>query len=422
MFLQELEAGYRKARDAHERLLKDANDKASLSDLHNFFHKIAGTAHAVDLGVLGYLSAVCEDLAKLVNKNEFAASAAAKIFSDGLAGVGNVLESHGSAATPRKPRSADQPAASSLSPSDHRTGEDRLLSKIIVIDDDPVSAKIIDNCLKDAGFTSSYCCDPEDAMRMINAELPDLIILDVMMPGVDGFDVCRRVRSNPALQFTPIIFVTRKGDLEQRVRGLEVGGNDYISKPFEPPELIARVRSHLQRLDALREMAIRDGLTHCYNHKYFKMRLEQEIARAQRYKVDLAMALIDVDHFKKINDTHGHPVGDGVLAHLAGMLNASVRSTDVVARYGGEEFGILFMQAGANEAAIVTNRIRERVAGHKFAITTPQGLLQVPVTISIGVSQLCATDTLQRLLQSCDSALYEAKSGGRNQVQIAKPR
>ena len=219
-----------------------------------------------------------------------------------------------------------------------------------------------------------------------------------------------------------MIFVTRKGDVEQRVRGLEVGGNDYIAKPFEPQELVARVRSHLQRLAALRDMAIRDGLTRCYNHKYFKMRLEQEIARARRYKMELALGILDIDHFKQVNDAHGHAAGDAALVHLANLIGLSVRSTDVVARYGGEEFGILLVQAGVAEASIITGRIRERIAQHGFSvpsISTGGEMAKVPVTVSIGVTQFNAADNLQGFLERADRALYEAKNGGRNQVRVA---
>jgi diguanylate cyclase (GGDEF)-like protein len=301
------------------------------------------------------------------------------------------------------------------------SGDERVLSKVLVIDDDPFSAGLIDSCLRSAGFMSVTCSDPERALEVINGELPDLIILDVVMPKVDGFDLCRRVRSHPALQFTPVIFVTRKGDVEQRVRGLEVGGNDYIAKPFEPQELIARVRSHLIRLAALREVAIRDGLTRCYNHKYFKVRLAQEIARAKRYQSALTIGMLDVDHFKTVNDSYGHIAGDAVLAHLSGIVVASVRSTDVVGRYGGEEFGLLLVQAGAEEAAIITNRLRERVAGQRFPLPElPSGpaALDIPVTVSIGVAQLIDDDDLESLLHRADQALYEAKAAGRNQVRV----
>ena len=268
------------------------------------------------------------------------------------------------------------------------------------------------------------CSDPERALEVVNNELPDLIILDVLMPNLDGFELCRRIRAHPALQFTPVIFVTRRGDLEERVRGLEVGGNDYIQKPFEPQELIARVRSHLLRLAALREIAIRDGLTRCYNHKYFKTRLVQEISRSKRYKAPLTVGMLDIDHFKEVNDRYGHIAGDSVLAHLSGVVVASVRSTDVVARYGGEEFGLLLVQSALEEAAIVTNRLRERVANQRFPF--PEGTsgapdIEIPVTVSIGVAALLPDDDAETLLNRADAALYEAKAAGRNQVCVMFP-
>jgi diguanylate cyclase (GGDEF)-like protein len=300
-------------------------------------------------------------------------------------------------------------------------GDERVLSKILVVDDDPYSAGLIDNVLRNAGFISSYCCNPDEALRTIQAEMPDLIILDVVMPGMDGFDLCRRVRALPALQSTPILFVTRKGDVEQRVQGLEVGGNDYISKPFEPLELVARVRSHLQRLSVLRDMAIRDGLTRCFNHKFFKLRLEQEVARVRRYSGIFALALLDIDRFKNINDTWGHPAGDAVLAHLGNIVSAAVRSTDVVARYGGEEFGILLVQATAPEAAIICNRLRERIAGFTFHAPSGSGEVHVPVTVSVGVADYRPGENAAAILQRADAGLYDAKHGGRNQVRIREP-
>jgi diguanylate cyclase (GGDEF)-like protein len=226
------------------------------------------------------------------------------------------------------------------------------------------------------------------------------------------------VRQSPALQLTPIIFVTRRGDVEQRVHGLSVGGNDYVSKPFAPQELVARVRSHLQRLAELREMAIRDGLTRCYNNKYFKQRLEQEMSRAKRYQTPLTIGMLDIDHFKRVNDTFGHPAGDAVLAHLASLLTASVRATDVVARYGGEEFSFLLIEAAVPEALVITNRMRERIAKHRFVLQAlVGGEVEVAATASIGLSQMQADDTLEGLVSRADAALYKAKQGGRNRVE-----
>jgi len=417
VFLRELEANYKVAREQLDTLLKYPSERGAMTALRSFFHKMAGAAHAADLPLLGHLAAVCERAADIaVAAGSF--DRFLPLFNDGMTGVASVLESHGSIpprsnAWPVNEKGMTQPGI----------GEERVLSKILVVDDDAFSANLIDNCLRSAGFMSSYCCDPQKALETISTELPDLIVMDVVMPGIDGFDLCRRVRAHPAMQLTPIIFVTRRGDVDQRVAGLEAGGNDYIAKPFEPQELVARVRSHLQRLAALRDMAIRDGLTHCYNHKYFKIRLNQEIARSRRYSNDLTLALLDVDHFKEINDAHGHPAGDSVLSLLGSLVLASVRSTDVVARYGGDEFGLLFVEAGIKEANAITTRLLERIARHNQHAAQDQAasgrVPYIPVTVSVGVTGLQAEDTMESLIRRADSALYEVKNTGRNQVKIS---
>jgi diguanylate cyclase (GGDEF)-like protein len=417
-FLRELELDYGEARERVDVLLKHPDDAGSMAALRIFFHKIAGTARAAELPLLGHLAAVCER-ATLLGEASGSFQGVLPLLSDGMIGIASVLQSHGSVPPqplpwPVSEKGLTQPGI----------GEERVLSKILVVDDDPFSANLIDSCLRSAGFMSSYCCDPDKALDTICAELPDLIVMDVVMPGIDGFDLCRRVRAHPAMQLTPIVFVTRRGDVEQRVAGLEAGGNDYIAKPFEPQELVARVRSHLLRLAALRDLAIRDGLTRCYNHKYFKVRLSQEIARCRRYKGELALALLDIDNFKSVNDKHGHPTGDLVLSHVGSMVLASVRSTDVVARYGGDEFGLIFVEAGTHEANTITARLLERIALHQKDMSRPgEGSVVpaklVPVTVSVGVAGLDRDDTMETLIKRADVALYEAKASGRNQVKLS---
>jgi diguanylate cyclase (GGDEF)-like protein len=413
LFLRELGAGHPRAQAALLRLIETPADPAPLAELRNFFHRIGGTAAAVDLGLLGRLAAACEGALDVCAEASIPVSRKVlQVIEDGLAGAELVLRGE----WPQ--RVGDPSAQRVLGASEARDETAAGASRILVVDDDPVSARLVDGVLRSAGFASSYCCDPEKAFEVIHAELPDLIILDVVMPQMDGFALCQRVRQSPALQLTPIIFVTRRGDVEQRVHGLSVGGNDYVSKPFAPQELVARVRSHLQRLAELREMAIRDGLTRCYNNKYFKQRLEQEMSRAKRYQTHLTIGMLDIDHFKRVNDTFGHPAGDAVLAHLASLLTASVRATDVVARYGGEEFSFLLIEAAVPEALVITNRMRERIAKHRFVLQAlVGGEVEVAATASIGLSQMQADDTLEGLVSRADAALYKAKQGGRNRVE-----
>jgi diguanylate cyclase (GGDEF)-like protein len=416
VFLRELEENHRRAQPAVEALAKTPSDAASLSEVRAFFHKLAGTAAAVDLALLGQLAAVCERAADLLRDGAVRDPAAAvAMLSEGMLGVASVLRSHGSGAGAAAGARATSPALSAPAPSGSEP------SKILVVDDDPFSANLVTTTLRSAGFVSSPCTDSSQAFAAIEAERPDLIILDVDMPVIDGLALCRRVRAHPGMQLTPILFVTRRSDANQRVAGLEAGGNDYIAKPFDPRELVARVRSHLQRLFALEDMAVRDGLTRCFNHHYFKMRLEQEVARSRRYGSPMSLVMFDVDHFKRVNDTYGHPAGDAVLAQLAGLALASVRSSDVVARYGGEEFAILLIEAGAREASIVANRFRERVAAHAVL---HQGAgaassVELRVTVSAGVAELWAGESMPSLLQRADGALYQAKAGGRNQIRLA---
>jgi diguanylate cyclase (GGDEF)-like protein len=416
-FLRELEANYQGARDRLDHLLKHPEDMDALIQLRDFFHKIAGTAQAVELPLLGKLAAVCERAANLVRAGG-SFDGFLPIFGDGITGVATVLESHGSITARAKEWAVNEKGLTQPG-----VGEERVLSKILVVDDDPFSANLIDNCLRSAGFMSSYCCDPQKAWETIGSELPDLIVMDVVMPNMDGFDLCRRVRSHPAMQLTPIIFVTRRGEVEQRVEGLEAGGNDYIAKPFEPQELVARVRSHLERLATLRDMAIRDGLTRCYNHKYFRIRLSQEISRCRRYKNELSLAFLDVDRFREINDSLGHPTGDAVLSRLGSLVLASVRSTDVVARYSGDQFGLLFVETSSKEAQIIVTRLLELISARNLELfrdtdSDEPTATPVPVTASLGMTGLLPDDTMESLVKRADVALSQAKAAGRGQVRI----
>ena len=459
LFLSELPVGLAEAERAHALLVADPENRAAWDSLRHFFHRVSGSAASAGFPMLGRVCSLCETFCELVGRGALPRRDVqpGALFREALGAVVEVLHEAGGAER-LAPHVAD-PGAECAAPGSE---------KVLVVDDDPVSAAYTVQTLRRAGFDATHIAEAARAIEAIFIERPDLLILDVVMPGAfagaanagaanagaanagapggaasgapggaagssdgsfdgseAGFELCRRIRSHPALAVIPVIFLTRLGDVEQRVKGLEAGGNDYIAKPFAAPELVARVRSHLTCLASLREMAIRDGLTRCYNQKYFKSRLDQELARARRYKTELAVALLDIDFFKRVNDVHGHPAGDAVLSQLSNVISASVRSTDVVSRYGGEEFGVLLVEAGAPEAQVILGRMRQRIEAQRFAIgaapdgTLVEGAPTLSITVSIGLAAARETDTAQTLLLRSDGALYAAKGKGRNRVELA---
>lgn len=406
LFWAELAQGLPGAERALSHLAIEAEAPRAWADLRRLFHRCGGPAGSIGLALLGRLcrmgEAVCD---------QALASGAAQApqlqgaIATALGGLQEALEA--------QPRAASEAVLFGSVKAAGDEGE-----KVVVVDDDLEGGELTVELLQQAGYQAVQISDPAHAMDALLTERPDLLILDVTMPALDGFEICRRVRQHPGLQFLPIIFLSGRHDIQERLRGLELGANDYLLKPFAPSELVARVRSHLGLIAALREMAVRDGLTGCYNHKYFKSRLEQEVARSRRYGVSLAVGLLDIDHFKQVNDSHGHATGDSVLARLANLVSASVRSTDVVARYGGEEFGLLLIEAGTAEAKIILDRMRQRIATYRFA-TGAGETSALSVTVSVGIAQARADETPQGVLDRADQALYAAKSAGRNQIQVA---
>jgi diguanylate cyclase (GGDEF)-like protein len=274
------------------------------------------------------------------------------------------------------------------------------------------------------------------------------VLLDVMMPEMDGYEVCEALRRDT--DYIPILMITAKGELEDLVHGLASGADDYISKPFQSVELVARVKSLLrigtlqkrlyvqnfeleaknQQLEALASqldelnkeltlLSVTDGLTRAYNHRHFQERLKSEFSRAKRYEEPLACVMLDIDHFKRVNDTWGHPVGDRVLVRVVEILKEGIRSEDLVARYGGEEFVLLLPRTDAEHARHLAERVRERVEQDEFPLTNGDRLR---FTVSLGVAGFVPPDvpeTADALLHAADAALYRAKADGRNRVAVA---
>jgi diguanylate cyclase (GGDEF)-like protein len=255
-------------------------------------------------------------------------------------------------------------------------------------------------------------------IALARAISPDLILLDVDMPKPDGFEVCRSLKSDPVLSAIPIVFLSGASSTAEKVRGLDLGATDYITKPFDSAELRARVSVALRTkylVDLLAQQAMIDSLTGLFNRAHFEQRLEAEVSLARRAGTNLSCLMIDVDHFKNVNDQFGHSAGDLVLRSLAQVLKDSCRTEDIAHRLGGEEFVALLPNTAAANATILAERLRQALANMRV---TFRGTV-IQTTCSIGVADL-TTSGEDGILHAADQALYRAKNNGRNQVQVAK--
>ena len=299
------------------------------------------------------------------------------------------------------------------------------LGRILVVDDNRDNVEIIATRLRFRGYQIDEASDGAEALALIKKAPPDLILLDVMLPDIDGYEISRRIKGDESLPFIPIILVTARDTTQDKVAGLDAGADDYLTKPIDFPELEARVRSMLRikKLQGeierqnreLERLSISDGLTGLFNHRHIHALLNEEFERADRTAERLTVAMFDLDRFKSVNDTHGHQAGDRVLEQLADILRESAREIDRIGRYGGEEFMVLLPDTSIDDAEVFVERVRREVARRPFAIGTDEPL---HMTISVGVAtypheRINSPETLVRV---ADEALYAAKAAGRDRV------
>ncbi|MBF0611286.1 MAG: PleD family two-component system response regulator [Magnetococcales bacterium] len=296
--------------------------------------------------------------------------------------------------------------------------------KILVVDDEKVNLDVLAGLLKN-DYRVVLAKDGQQALhRLEQAPLPDLILLDVMMPGMDGYQVCKHIKSNPLTRNIPVIFITALAEEKSQISGFDVGAVDYIIKPFSAPIVLARVRNQLEmkrRGDLLEELAIRDALTGIANRRRFDQFLAYEWERSQRYQRPFSLLLVDVDHFKLYNDHYGHGEGDHCLRQVAeAIARAMPRSIDLACRYGGEEFACLLPETSSPGAT----KVAERILNHVRALAIPHqaSLVENHVTVSIGVATLLpkADMAMKKLVELADQNLYQAKHQGRNRVVCGK--
>jgi diguanylate cyclase (GGDEF)-like protein len=296
-------------------------------------------------------------------------------------------------------------------------GETRPYS-ILIVEDDEITAQTYSLVLEQAGMQTCVVTDVTLAPQEINRMAPDLILMDMNMPVASGLEVAQILRLSLKNLSVPIVFLSAETDTKRQQLARKVGGDDFISKPVNLGNLSSLVEIRAERARALRQIMDRDSLTGLLNHARFKDRVADELERSRRTGAKFSLCLLDLDHFKQVNDRHGHLCGDRVLRTLAQSLQGMLRRTDVIARYGGEEFAVLLLETDASRAQIVIDKIR--LAFDMLEFEGPTGLFSV--TLSAGVSDRISGASVESLIQQADEALYLAKDSGRNRVVVAPSR
>ena len=297
--------------------------------------------------------------------------------------------------------------------------ENKSIPKVLAIDDSELIHRLLEARLQGENLELHSATSSEEGLKKAKLLQPEVVLLDIGLEGMNGFELLTKLKEDNETQNIAVIFISATVEPMDRVRGLDMGAIDFITKPFDALELKARVRSALRTqylVKMLEQRAQLDGLTGLWNRRYFDRRLEQEISEAKRHKRVLTLALCDVDRFKRLNDQFGHPFGDMVLEKVAQILSGG-RTSDIVCRYGGEEFGLIFSSTNIERGREVTERLRVAIEEAAWP-----GNPDLVVTASFGVCDTECLDgdlTPEAMLKAADTALYKAKQNGRNCVKAA---
>jgi len=284
--------------------------------------------------------------------------------------------------------------------------------RVLVVEDSLTASKSIQRTLSQSGIESLAVTNPSEVLTGLRTFQPDLILMDMYMPDCTGVEATRVIRQHAEFLSTPVIYLSGNGDMALQVDALRLGGDHFLTKPFNPVFLNAVVKSKIERYRALRRSMLNDGLTGLLNHRAVKEKLATTVNAACASSQRLAVAMIDIDHFKTVNDQYGHPMGDQVIRSLAWLLKQRLRKTDFVGRYGGEEFLVILPGSTADQAFDVLDRIRRDFSLIKYSFKERW----FDTTFSAGVSQFPASTSAEALIKEADEALYDAKNGGRNCV------
>lgn len=305
--------------------------------------------------------------------------------------------------------------------------------RILVVEDSDIQAKSVRSTLENRGYEVAHVTNGASAIKEVVTSGPDLVLLDLVLPDMSGKEVCRWLKSNAQTKGIPIIMLTVKDALEDKVSGIEAGADDYLAKPCNEIELNAKIYAALRTkalqdelrqknkilndvLEKMESLAVTDSLTGLFNRRHVETVLGREWRRKDRYGHPIGCLLMDIDHFKMVNDEHGHKAGDLVLSETARIFRTSLREVDTVARWGGEEFLGILPQTNLEQGMIAAERIRKNIAEHEFGCLPGRR-----VTVSIGFASSSGSMKLpEELIHAADFALYTAKRGGRNRVEAAR--
>lgn len=286
--------------------------------------------------------------------------------------------------------------------------------RVLIVDDSPSLTAYYAAVLEQAGMTTISINDPLAAMKPLLEFEPDLILIDMYMPGCNGMELAKVIRQLDAFVSIPIVFLSAEKDIDKQLAAIDLGGDDFLTKPIQPQHLVASVTSRIRRSLMLRSFMVRDSLTGLLNHTAIKDQLNREVARAKRQGTRCCFAMVDIDFFKKVNDTYGHPAGDRVIKSLSRLLRQRLREIDAVGRYGGEEFAVILADTDSATAVKVLNKIREDFSRLRHIADG----VEFSATFSCGIADVANFGDATKLGDAADKALYRAKHGGRNQVAV----
>ncbi|MBT7356154.1 MAG: diguanylate cyclase [Rhodospirillaceae bacterium] len=293
------------------------------------------------------------------------------------------------------------------------TGED---FRILIVDDDSSTARYTQTILQSAGMIAEFITEPLKIMETLEDYSPELILMDLYMPDCNGQELAAVVRQEESFSGVPIVFLSGEADVDKQLVAMRAGGDDFLTKPIKSNHLISSISMRVRRFRMLRSQMVRDSMTGLLNHTTTHEFLDKEVARAHRGKSSLTVAALDIDHFKAVNDTHGHAIGDVVIKSLSRLLKQRLRGTDIIGRMGGEEFAAVLADTTAEQAFGILDKIRQDFA----AITHKSDAGNFSVTLSCGIAEYPKHQTSSELLEESDKALHEAKHGGRNRIVLDK--